>query len=97
LLSLNLNREEFFFEEEEIRVLRINIHLKGHLSYYQSEKREEVVLDVEAPVTLEEILAQLKIPVSEVEGAFFDGKWVPLSESLERGGKLDIMPIIGGG
>lgn len=74
-----------------------NVHLKGHLSYYQSEKREEVVLDVEAPVTVEEILAQLKIPVSEVEGAFLDGKKVPVSESLERGGKLDIMPIIGGG
>jgi sulfur carrier protein ThiS len=78
-------------------VLLIEIHLKGHLCYYQSEKLNEVLLDVEVPVTLEELLFRLGIPASEIEGAFFNGKWILAAEPLNEGGRLDVLPIIGGG
>lgn len=77
--------------------LRIDVYLKGNLSYYQVEKLEHVVMEVEMPITLKEILDKLGIPASEVEGAFLDGQWVPVFEPLEKGGRLDLVPIIGGG
>ena len=54
-------------------------------------------MEVEMPITLKEILDKLGIPAPDVEGAFLDGQWVPVFEPLEKGGRLDLVPIIGGG
>ncbi len=77
--------------------MRINVCLKGHLSCYLAEMQKELVLEVEVPITLKEVIERLGIPLSEVEGAFSGGKWIRLSETIEEGGRIDVLPIIGGG
>ncbi len=76
----------------------MQVHLGGHLSWYDAEKRTRLEVKLPEPISLISLLGQLGIPAAEIAVVAVNGAPVPLENAqLSDEDKLDLLPPIGGG
>ena len=76
----------------------MRLHLGGHLSWYDPQKRSWLELSLSEPTALVELVRQLELPVEEVAISVVNGHAVPLEETrVSDGDRVELYPPIGGG
>ena len=82
----------------ERTVQPVMLTLGGHLSFYDTQKRSHLMLSLTQPISLSELLAQLGIPVSEVDLVAVNGEQSNLAEAwITPGDKVALYPADGRG
>jgi sulfur carrier protein ThiS len=76
----------------------MRLHLGGHLSWYDPQKRSWLELSLPEPVALIELVRQLELPVEEIAISVVNGHAVSLEEArVSDGDRVELYPPIGGG
>jgi sulfur carrier protein ThiS len=76
----------------------MDLHLGGHLAFYEAEKRSRIAVPLEEETTLIDVLRQLGIPAAEVGLAAVNREIVRLDEALvTNGDRVDLYPPMDGG
>ncbi len=76
----------------------MRLHLGGHLSWYDQQKRSWLELSLSEPVALIELVRQLELPVGEIAISAVNGQVVSLEEArVSDGDRVELYPPIGGG
>jgi len=76
----------------------MRLHLGGHLSWYDPQKRSWLELSLPEPVALIELVRLLELPVEEIAISAVNGHAVSLDEALvSDGDRVELYPPIGGG
>ena len=76
----------------------MRLHLGGHLSWYDPQKRSWLELSLSEPTALIELVRQLKLPVEEIAISVVNGHAVSLDEVRVSGDdRVELYPPIGGG
>lgn len=76
----------------------MQLHLGGHLSWYDSGKRSDVAVPLAQPTRLLTLIENLGLPSAEVAIAVVNGSAVSLEEALvSDGDRVQLYPPIGGG
>jgi len=76
----------------------MRLHLGGHLSWYDPQKRSWLELRLSEPTALTELVRQLKLPVEEIAISVVNGHAVSLEEArVSDGDRVELYPPIGGG
>jgi sulfur carrier protein ThiS len=76
----------------------MRLHLGGHLSWYDPQKRSWLELSLSEPVALIELVCQLELPVGEIAISAVNGQVVSLEEArVSDGDRVELYPPIGGG
>jgi sulfur carrier protein ThiS len=76
----------------------IRVHLGGHLSWYDSEKRAWLDLPAGGPVALADLAARFGIPAAEIAIISLNRRAVELNGPTARPGDVvEFFPPIGGG
>lgn len=76
----------------------MKLHLGGHLSFYEPQRRSRIEMALAAPVRLEDLLADLGIPAGEValvviNGSLAEGE-APIFSNEDQ---VELYPPMGGG
>lgn len=75
----------------------MKLYLGGYFSIY-SNYQLNIIIDLENPKTLTEILTQANIPVGDVYLAAINGKFVSLNETIiNNDDEVKIYPYVSGG
>ena len=76
----------------------MNLHLGGHLSFYEPQRRAWIELALTAPQRLDELLVGLGIPAGEVALVVINGSLaqeeIPVVSDED---KVELYPPMGGG
>ena len=76
----------------------MRLHLGGHLSWYDPQKRSWLELALSEPAALIELVRQLKLPPEEIALTVVNGHAVLLDEaSVSDADRVELYPPIGGG
>ncbi len=76
----------------------MELHLSGHLSWYDPAKRSQFNLSLDAPIPLVDLLARLGLPPAEIAVAAVNGEAVEIGEAVvSDSDRVDLLPPIGGG
>jgi sulfur carrier protein ThiS len=76
----------------------MRLHLGGHLSWYDPQKRSWLELSLSEPVALIELVHQQKLPVEEIAITVVNGHAVSLEDAcVSDGDRVELYPPIGGG
>ena len=76
----------------------MRLHLGGHLSWYDPQKRSWLELRLPEPMALIELVHQLKLPLEEIAISVVNGRAVSLDEAcVSDGDRVELHPPIGGG
>jgi sulfur carrier protein ThiS len=76
----------------------MRLHLGGHLSWYDSQRRSWLELHLSVPTALVELLRQLELPLAEIAITVVNGHAVPLEEArVSDDDRVELYPPIGGG
>ncbi len=76
----------------------MELHLGGHLSWYDPDKRSQFNLALDAPIPLVDLLARLGIPPAEIAVAAVNGEAVEIANAVVSDrDRVDLLPPIGGG
>jgi sulfur carrier protein ThiS len=76
----------------------MRLHLGGHLSWYDPNKRAWQTISLAEPVALVRLLDQLQVPAGEVALTVVNGRLVPLEDArVSDGDRVELYPPIGGG
>jgi len=76
----------------------MRLHLGGHLSWYDPQKRSWLELAVSEPAALIELVRQLKLPLEEIALTVVNGHAVLLDEAcVSDADRVELYPPIGGG
>lgn len=76
----------------------MHLHLGGHLSWYDPDKRSDVPVPLSKPIRLLALIESLGLPSGEVAIAVVNGSAVALEEALvSDGDRVQLYPPIGGG
>ena len=76
----------------------MRLHLGGHLSWYDPEKRSWLVIPLAEPVVLVELLNRLHVPPGEVALSVVNGRLVALEDvRVSDGDRVELYPPMGGG
>ncbi len=76
----------------------MRIHLGGHLSWYEAERRSWLDLPAPVPLPLLTLAAQLGLPEPEIALAVINGRQVDLATALAgEGDKVEFYSALGGG
>jgi sulfur carrier protein ThiS len=83
----------------------MRLHLGGHLSWYDPQKRSWLELQLPEPTRLAELLARLGVPAAEVAIAVLNGRAAEIAERpawaeeviAADGDQVELYPPIGGG
>ena len=76
----------------------MQLHLGGHLSWYDPAKRSDVPVSLSQPMRLLRLIESLGLPVAEVAIAVVNGRAVSLEEALVADGdRVQLYPPVGGG
>ncbi len=76
----------------------MKLHLGGSLSWYDQQKRSNLLIPLEGPIALNTLLRQLSIPKGEIaiisiNGSLFDGDDIFINDA----DIIKLYPPIGGG
>jgi sulfur carrier protein ThiS len=75
----------------------IRVHLSGHLSWYEPQKRSWITLDLPEPLALHALLHSIGVPAGDVAFATLNGRMVALDEAARPGDRVEFYPPVGGG
>ena len=76
----------------------MQLHLGGHLSWYDTYKRSDVPVPLSQPIRLLALIESLGLPPGEVAIAVVNGSAVALEAALvSDGDRVQLYPPIGGG
>jgi len=76
----------------------MRLHLGGHLSWYDPQRRSWLELSLSEPTALIELVRQLKLPLEEIALTVVNGHAVLLDEVCVSGAdRVELYPPIGGG
>lgn len=76
----------------------MQLHLGGHLCWYDAHKRSDVPVPLSSPTRLLTLIESLGLPSGEVAIAVVNGSAVVLEEALvSDGDRVQLYPPIGGG
>ena len=76
----------------------MRLHLGGHLSWYDPQKRSWLELSLSEPTALIELVRQLKLPPEEIALIVVNGHAVSPEEArVSDGDRVELYPPIGGG
>lgn len=76
----------------------MQLHLGGHLSWYDLHKRSDVPVPLSNPTRLLALIESLGLPAGEVAIAVVNGSVVALAEALvSDSDRVQLYPPIGGG
>ncbi len=78
--------------------LTMRVHLGGHLSWYDPQKRSWLALSKPAPIPLLDLVRTLGVPAAEIAVAVINGQAVELETGVATDGdKVEFFPPLGGG
>jgi len=76
----------------------LKLHLGGHLSFYEPQRRAWIELALAAPQRLEDLLASLQIPAGEVALVVINGRLAQEEAPvLSDEDQVELYPPMGGG
>jgi len=76
----------------------MRLHLGGHLSWYDPQKRSWLEIYLYEPLSLVELLDQLQVPEDEVALIVVNGRLIELKDArVSDGDRVELYPPIGGG
>lgn len=76
----------------------MEVHLGGHLGFYDRDKRSRFEVHLDAETTLLELIRELGIPEAEIALAAVNRTVVSLRETrVGDADRLDLYPPMGGG
>ena len=76
----------------------MRLHLGGHLSWYEPQRRSWLDLAQEEKVSLLELALRLGVPAGEIALAVVNGRLVPLEQTLVSGDdRVELYPPMQGG
>jgi sulfur carrier protein ThiS len=76
----------------------MQVHLGGHLSWYDPQKRAWLDLSQPAPIALLDLARRLSLPEAEIAIAVVNGRAVDLETTSARDGdRVEFYPPLGGG
>ncbi len=74
------------------------VHLRGHLSWYDPQKRSQFEFRLNEPLALADLLERIGIPTAEIAVAAVNGQAVDIATArLSDADRLDLLPPVGGG
>lgn len=76
----------------------MKLHLGGHLSFYEPQRRSWVELALQAPLSLPDLLAGLGIPPAEVALVVINGTLAQdEAPIISENDRIELYPPMGGG
>lgn len=76
----------------------MRLHLGGHLSWYDPQKRARLEIPLAQPITLLSLLQQLNVPLAEIAIATVNRVAVALADAqVSDGDSVELFPPVGGG
>lgn len=76
----------------------MKLYLGAHLNFYHPRKENWLVVELEGPTRLVDILERAGIPVGEVQLVVVGGETVELTEAvISPGDEVRLFPAVGGG
>ncbi len=76
----------------------MQLHLGGHLSWYDPQKRATQEIRLDKPIALIELLRRLGVPSAEIAVAAVNGQAVALEAArVIDDDRVELYPPIGGG
>ena len=76
----------------------MQLHLGGHLSWYDPQKRPRLEIKLAEPVSLMSLLEQLNVPAAEIAVATVNRVAVALQDAqVSDSDSVELFPPVGGG
>ena len=76
----------------------MRLHLGGHLSWYDPQKRSWLELYLSEPIPLVELVRQLGLPEGEIAVVAVNRRAISLEEAIvSDGDRVELYPPLGGG
>ena len=76
----------------------MRLHLGGHLSWYDPQKRSWLELHLSEPIPLVELVHQLGLPEGEIAVVAVNRRAISLEEAIvSDGDRVELYPPLGGG
>ena len=76
----------------------MNLHLGGHLGWYDPQKRSRLVIPLGEPILLSALLERLAIPAAEIAVATVNRQAVELAQvQVSDDDSVELFPPVGGG
>jgi len=76
----------------------VQLHLGGHLSWYDPQKRPRLEIKLAEPVSLMSLLEQLNVPAAEIAVATVNRVAVALQDAqVSDSDSVELFPPVGGG
>ncbi len=76
----------------------MRLHLGGHLSWYEPQRRAWLDVPLPAPAALSDVIAALALPPGEIAVAAVNGRAVELAEArVCDADRVELYPPVGGG
>lgn len=76
----------------------MKLHLGGHLSWYDPQKRAWQEIPLPEPIALRELVLRLGLPAGEIATAAVNGQLVTLQTArVADTDRVELFPPIGGG
>jgi len=76
----------------------MRLHLGGHLSWYDPQKRSWLELRLSEPIPLVELVRQLGLPEGEIAVVAVNRRATSLEEAIvSDGDRVELYPPLGGG
>ena len=76
----------------------MRLHLGGHLSWYDPQKRSWLELHLTEPIPLVELVRQLGLPEGEIAVVAVNRRAISLEEAIvSDGDRVELYPPLGGG
>ena len=76
----------------------MQLHLGGHLSWYDPQKRSRLEIQLDEPVDLVSLLRELHVPLAEIAIAAVNGAAVQLNTArVTDDDHVELYPPVGGG
>lgn len=76
----------------------MQLHLAGHLAWYDKQKRSRLQVSLEKEIALTELLQQLGVPIAEVAIVVVNGVAVELEcARVSNNDRVDLYPPVDGG
>ncbi len=79
--------------------MKLTVYLKGHLQWYDKEKRREINLEVsETDLTPRKVLQMLNVPLNQVQFVSINEvQEKDMDKILKDGDTMHVIPVIEGG
>ena len=76
----------------------MRVHLGGHLSWYEPQRRSWLEVDLPEAATLAEVINRLGVPREEIAVGVVNGRVVDLDTTLiSATDRVELYPPVGGG